>query len=518
MATHSDLLFVVFDDLAASVTGSSAEGPSDTPNLDRLAARGVRFVNAQCPSPLCAPARAAMLTGLSPLTTGIVGNFSAWSDHPQLNRATPLFQHLRNHGYRPMGTGKLFHNQRTQWRPDAWTHRDGTDGYGVAQSWGPWPWDGRAETARHWAPVRHPDLPPGLDIHDNMFCGLDLVPDVPPDPTLNAPGHHGWQLYGRPFRYLDDVDRDPLPDERNAAWVESMAESGRFDGSEPLLLAVGFNRPHGPWIVPRRSIDELEPRPSLATRYGPPEAGLPPLLRPESAESIDAPEGARWGYSKYQHVLEAGGDAMLDRWLRCYRASCRFADAQLGRVIAALDRIGRLDNMLVVVTSDHGYHLGEHGWLYKNSPWESACRVPLVISGPGIVRGQTCDTPVSTTGLFATICDRLGLDPHPHGHDLPLDDPGFADRLDHPIGPGDAVALTVIGSRHPPDATGRRPLDRQYYSLRTKEHRLIRCPDGTELFYNMTSDPCERHGMIDTSRDNRELNEARNRLAAIVPR
>jgi arylsulfatase A-like enzyme len=300
------------------------------------------------------------------------------------------------------------------------------------------------------------------------------VPEFKPDAAKDIPGYRGWRIYNRPYRYVTEEDREPLPDEACAGWAAQVL-SQRHD--KPFFLGVGFGRPHIPLYVPKKYFD-MFPADKIQ---------LPPY------KSDDTDDCARAllladpkGIEKFRLLHAAGGEEMWKRWIQAYLASVAFADDQVGKVLDALERSPHARNSIVILTSDHGFHLGEKDYIFKNSLWEESTRVPLVIDAPGITRDAApCDHPVSLIDMYPTIADLCGLPANPNsgGNGLPLD--GFSVRpfLENPRGgtwKGPSVAVTQLGAGA-----------RSHFSIRGRRWRYTLCANGEEELYDHAVDPNE---------------------------
>jgi arylsulfatase A-like enzyme len=363
MSTRPNVLTIICDDLRDTIDGIGGHPQLKTPNIDRLRTRGVRFTNAHCASPLCAPARAALWCGLYPHRTGNY-SFGHWRDNPVLKEAVPIQEHFRRSGYKVYGTGKVNHNgQEDETTYDEWGWND---------EFGPWPWKGSGRT--WWTP--HPDYVPLLEkteplvaphaqvieglSGESSYGPLSNRPTWPEDPEGRWPGHNGWMLYDQPFRYDGRTDRDLMPDERSAEWAEEILQRSH---AEPFMLMVGFNRPHTPLYVP----DEYLERFPLDTLE------LPPHLEGDlddcPADTMRAYQP--YGFDRFTLIRKVGGPENLLRYVQAYLAAVAFVDDQVGRIVDALEASPYADNTTIVFTADHGYHLGEKDIIFKDSPWGS---------------------------------------------------------------------------------------------------------------------------------------------------
>jgi len=485
-----NVVLIICDDLNDSVTGMGGHPQARTPNIDRLIARGVRFVNAQCNAPICGPSRASLWTGLYPHSTGYYGynqQANHWRRFPAMAQAVTLPEYFKANGYLVGGTGKVFHNgheDNSVWSPAA----AAVGGSGVRPSFGPTPWNGVARGGS-WSGCGHPSMPPPFhQAYWESFASLADVPVIPADPAHNLPGYAGWRLGDHPFRYVSETDRDRMPDELNAAWA---AERLRRPQPKPFLMIVGMNRPHMPRYAPQKYFDMFP----LETIQ------LPPYQKDDLADCAKIlwqnPEtGERLAQARaLPDLLAAGGEALWKRSVQSYLACVAFVDDQIGTIRDALDNGPLASNTIVIVTSDQGLHLGEKDNLSKTTVWEEVARLPLVIAGPGLATG-TCDHPVSLIDLYPTLIDLCGLptSPNARGNHQPLG--GFSLRpfLQNPATnqwAGPAVALSCCPGEEPVPNNTPAPKAKPHFSVRSRTHRYILCSDGEEELYDHSTDPNE---------------------------
>ena len=341
-----NVLFIMSDDLNNSL-GCYGHPLVKSPHIDRLADRGVRFERAYCQFPLCGPSRNSMLTGLYPNSTGIVRNGEIFRQTIPQHKS--LSQAFRLAGYFAGRIGKLYH-------------------YNVPRSIG---------TNGH-------DDPGSWELELNP-AGCDRLLEESEIFSL-VPGSFGGTLswYASPRDGLQHTDGMLATD---AEWV---LERCARDRSRPFFLAVGFYRPHTPYVAPQPYFDGY-PREQL------------PLVQGVAADLVDLPAPALGSQKPEQARLN---DDLRRQAIQAYFASITFMDAQVGRVLAALDRLGLTENTIVVFTSDHGYHLGEHGLWQKMSLFEESSRVPLIIAGPGVkATGSVVQAPVGHVDLYPTLAE-----------------------------------------------------------------------------------------------------------------
>lgn len=359
-AERPDVLFIAVDDLNDWVGHLGGHPQTKTPNIDRLAARGMAFTNAHSPSALCNPSRTALLTGLQPATSGVYGNAPDWRTVARFDGLPTLPRHFRDNGYRSFGAGKIFH-----------AHSFGVDGFAGYNDLAAW---------------------------DAFYPAIDRqLPDeiAPPNPPTNGnPVFDGFDWYA-----LTAAD-EATPDGQVVTWItrQLAAETG-----SPRFVAAGIYRPHLPWYVPKKyfrmhPLDKIE---------------LPPYLENDLEDVPEA--GARGTFGSreaHEWVLEA------DQWhagVQGYLASISFADAMVGRLIDALDASGRADNTIIVLWGDHGFHLGEKQRWRKMTLWEESTHVPLIIVAPGVTTpGSRSGEAVSLMDLYPTLTELAGLEVPSH--------------------------------------------------------------------------------------------------------
>lgn len=348
-AKRPNVLFLIADDLNNKL-GCYGEPQAKTPHIDRLAERGVRFDRAYCTFPLCGPSRNSFLTGLYPNSTGILANSQVFRQTIPTQQSMP--QVFRNSGYFAGRIGKLYH-------------------YNVPKSIG---------TNGH-------DDPGSWELELNP-AGVDRLEEEPQIVTL-TPNQFGGTLSWYASPKGDAYHTDALMAE-DAEWVLERCAKRR---DRPFFLAVGFFRPHTPYVSPKSYFD-LHPAKDM------------PVVQGVKEDQADIPAPGLGSYKKEQDKLT---DDLRREARQAYYASISFMDAQVGRVIAALDRLGLADNTIIVFTSDHGYHLGEHGLWQKQSLFEESSRVPLLLVAPGVATKGSVATPVSQVDLFPTLAELCGI-------------------------------------------------------------------------------------------------------------
>lgn len=344
-----NVLFIASDDLTCAL-GTYGNPIVKSPNIDRLAARGVRFDRAYSQFPLCNPSRASIMTGRRPDEIGVYNLTTHF--RAAMPDVVTLSQYFMNHGYFSARAGKIYH-------------------YGVPTQIG----------------TPGLDDPPSWNRTVNPK-GRDKLEEKQ---VSNLTPKYGL---GIALSYLaaEGTDHEQTDGKVADAAIEMM----RDHRDEPFFVAAGFYRPHTPYIAPKRYFD-LYPLESIPAPPNPTESlrGVPPvaLWRPQMF----------WGLNSIQQR----------EIIRAYYASVSFMDAQVGRLLDALDELGLTDNTIVIFWSDHGYLLGEHGQWQKQSLFEESARVPLIIAGPGVVKGQPSERVVELLDVYPTLVELAGLSGRP---------------------------------------------------------------------------------------------------------
>ncbi|MGQ0634876.1 MAG: sulfatase-like hydrolase/transferase [Planctomycetaceae bacterium] len=449
-----NVLFIVSDDLGARL-GCYGHPLVKSPNIDRLAARGVRFDRAYCQFPLCNPSRASFLTGLRPDTTGVYENLIHFREN--LPDIVTLPQAFRKAGYFVGRVGKLFHYSVPA--------SIGTDGHDDDASW------------------QERVNPRGRDKDDE--------PQITTiNESLRGPGRFGGTLS---WLAADGDDLEQTDGKIASAAIKLLDE--HRDG--PFFLGVGFFRPHTPFVAPKKWFELYSPNdirlPQVPAswRQTVPEAALA-LLKPEEEQLTDA---------RRREIIQA------------YHASTSFMDAQLGRVLDALERLQLADKTVVVFLSDHGYQLGEHLLWQKRALFEHAVRVPLVIAAPGRAAGKVCSRPVELVDLSPTLADLCGVAPPDK-----QDGKSLRPLLDDPQAPWDRPAYSQVAMhlKDVPATKRARSIDYFGHSVRTERWRYTEWDGGRKgaELYDEANDPDELQNLASSAPYQQSVAEMRKLLRA----
>lgn len=416
-----NVLFMISDDLN-NFLGCYGDPRAKTPNIDRLATRGVLFERAYCSYPLCGPSRNSILTGLYPNSTGILANAQIFRQTIPSQHSMP--QAFRLNGYFAARIGKLYH-------------------YNVPKSIG---------TNGH-------DDPGSWEMELNP-AGVDRMEEEPHIFSL-TPGQFGGTLSWYASPKSDAYHTDGLLAE-DAQWVLERCAKRK---DRPFFLAVGFFRPHTPFVAPLDPYFGFYPEHEM------------PIVKGVKEDQADIPLPGLGSHKREHDKLT---DNLRQQCVQAYYASISFMDAQVGRVMDTLDRLGLTDNTIIVFTSDHGYHMGEHGLWQKMSLFEESARVPMLVVAPGKgIRGSVVKTPVSQVDLFPTLAELCNVNPPSN-----LQGQSLVPMLKDSSVLGRGWALTqVVRNRGGARAgTGPREKSRLFfgYSLRTPRWRYTEWDDGDQ--------------------------------------
>jgi len=443
-----NVLFIVADDLNRML-GCYGDPLAKTPNLDRLAARSVRFERAYCTFPLCGPSRNSFLTGLYPNATGIFANAQIFRQ--AIPDQVSLSQAFRQAGYFAGRIGKLYHYNVPR--------SVGTDGHDDPASW-------------------------ELELNP---AGCDRLEEEPEIFSLKK-----WQ-FGGTLSWYASPKSDPHHTDgmiaRDAAWV--LERCGR-DRSRPFFLAVGFFRPHTPYVAPRKPYFDLHPAETM------------PVVGGIEEDQRDLPAAAIASGKREEAAMS---DDLRRQCRQAYTASISFMDAQVGHVLDALDRLGLADETVIVFTSDHGYHMGEHGLWQKRSLFEESAGVPLLIAAPGVAAaGGVAEVPVSQVDLYPTLAELCGVSPPKN-----LQGQSLVPLLRDPSQAGRGWALTQVDR-------GSKGGRRFGYSLRTPRWRYTEWDEGRagRELYDHDADPRELTNLAEAAEHAATVAELSTQLRAAV--
>ncbi len=439
---HPNVLFISVDDLNDWIGCMGGHPQSKTPNIDRLAASGTLFSNAHCPAPACNPSRTAIMTGISPAKSGVYDNRQKMRE--LLPDAELMPKYFSRHGYWSAGSGKLLH-------------------YFIdAQSWD-----------EYYPPKETEDPFPRTFYPENR--------------PVSLPRGGPWQYIETDWAALDVTDEEFGGDWLVSKWI---GDQLRQKHDKPFFLACGIYRPHEPWFVPRKYFDAFP----LETIQ------LPRGYKEDDLDDLP-PAGKRRGPNRYfAHINKHG---QWKHGIQGYLASIAFADAMIGRVLDALNSGPNRDNTIVVLWSDHGWHLGEKQHWQKFTGWRVCTRVPLIMRVPqgtpglsnGTQAGSKCDAPVNLLSLYPTLTQLAGLPDHETG-----DGPSLIPLLQDPDADWPHISVTHLN----------RPGN---FSLSARKWRYIEYDNGDRELYDIEQDPFEWTNLADQP----EYAEQRDQLKKLAP-
>jgi iduronate 2-sulfatase len=448
-----NVLLIVSDDLN-NLLGCYGDPLAKTPNLDKLAARGVRFEHAYCAYPLCGPSRNSFLTGLYPNTTGIHENNQLFRQSIPRQHSMP--QQFRLAGYLSARIGKMYH-------------------YGVPNAIGT---DGHDDPAS-WELQMNP-------------AGVDRAEEQPAGKIFSLkPGQFGATLswYASPKPDASHTDGMEAAD---AQWV---LERCAKDRSRPFFLAVGFFRPHTPYVSPQAYFD-MHPAKDM------------PVVAGVKENRADIPPAALMSGHPEQDTMS---DDQRRQARQAYAASISFMDAQVGKVVDTLDKLGLSNDTIIVFTSDHGYHTGEHGLWQKMSLFEESSRIPLLIVAPGTsTKGGVVKSPVAHVDLFPTLAELTGVKPPAN-----LQGQSLVPMLKDPNATGRGWAITQVMR-----GGGARSQAKHFfgYTLRTPRWRYTEWDEGREgkELYDHDADPHELTNLAMDAGHAKDIEELSQQLKAAI--
>ena len=468
VAQRPNVLFIAIDDLNDWVGCLGGHPQALTPNIDRLAARGVLFTNAHCASPACNPSRAAVFSGRQPGVTGVWSNQSGSLDkvYPDRRMLSTAFSEA---GYATFGTGKLLHSGG----------KDSFDEYyAVDQRWSP-----LGKRAVRYSSEELPSKGTDNPVHLTKDSrGREVRLPLNRMPSDRRPNRvDGESFDWGPF----DVPDSDFGDTKITDWAIKQLEKPR---DKPLLLGVGYYRPHIPLWAPERFFARFKESP----------AELPSILSNDLDDLSDT--GKQWA----TEAVTAGSHETVVRhqeWraaVEAYLACVTYIDEEVGRLLDGLDRSPIGEDTIICLWSDHGWHLGEKQHWGKWTGWERSTRVVMMMVPPANRRNRfakdaRCDQPVSLLDLYPTLTELCEIDPKTE-----LDGTSLVNLLEDPKL---KTGRTVVTS-----------FDRGNASARDTRWRYIRYADGSEELYDRETDPHEWHNVASQSRNE----EVKRRLSSVV--
>lgn len=425
--TRPNVVFLAVDDMNDFVGCLESRPNAITPNIDRLAARGVCFTNAHTAGVFCAPSRATIFSGQYASTTGCYMTPNYFVHHPEIES---LQMNFAKAGYSTLGAGKLFHHPAGAIDQRGWTTFFLRSQFQREGGWALESWSS--------------DTP---------------VPQPFPASVYNQ----GKEITGGLF-----LEWGAIPNEREGEMADTIradwaADQLKRNHDKPFFLACGFYAPHYPNYCPQKYFD-LYDRDAIET---------PAFKEDDLADLPDKIRKQRQNRKAFHYDKLVAMGAWKDA-LHGYLACTSYADAMVGRILKALESSSYAENTIVVLWSDHGYHLGEKGQWGKHTLWERTSNVPFVWAGPGVAKGARTDVTVSLIDIYPTVSEKCNL-------------PAPRQELE-----GISLASTL---KNPDEATDRTVylpyMNPGEYAVMNRDWRFIHYDDKNQELYNLQEDPHE---------------------------
>lgn len=437
-----NVLFVAFDDLNDWEGCLFGHPQTITPNINRLAEKGVLFTNAHCAGTMCCPSRASMITGLRPTTTGVYKN----TDTPNslYKEKQTLNKHFKENGYFVAGAGKIlhgFHYEENDWHE----------------------FQAKPKGKNIVGNRSNPNMENATIVSGNIMWGSFSSPD-----SLTFDGS-------------------------NADWV---SERLNRDHDKPFFLACGIFRPHIPWFNPEKYFDRFPLEEIELPIVNEDDLDDVPLSGKNIAYSITnfTMDDDLNNYEENEEHEMMKRDSLWEYAVRAYLASVSYADAQFGKLLDALENSKYADNTIIVLWSDHGWHLGEKEHWRKATLWEEVTRVPLIIYAPDKATNRRSSQPASLIDIYPTLIELCGL---------PIIDELEGESLvPQLIDPDTKRIIPAISSLTP-----------EFHSVRNEQFRYISYGNGQEELYDHSLDPREWANIA----DNPDYSEVKEKLKGFVP-
>mgnify|MGYP006284268949 FL=1 len=447
-AQDTNVLWISIDDLNNWVGYLQGHPQVKTPNMDRLAARGIAFTNAHCTTPLCKPSRTAILTGQSETANGVFRNGDDFN-HSDFQLIPEYFA---ENNYITYGTGKIHHNSIND---EIFQHY-----YNTMQRWSPFSSSKQVEYSEEELPSKGTDNP--RHVIENGPGGKTYVLPFNRMSSERSPGNPKGESFDWASYDLPDT---AFGDGRITNWAIDQLKEHEDD--HPFFMGVGYYRPHIPLYAPKKYFD-LYPIESIQ---------LPEVI---SNDLDDIPEAGR---ERALSAVTAGTHAHVvanHQWknaVQAYLACISFIDFQIGKILDYLDNSPYANNTVIVLFSDHGWHLGEKQAWGKWSPWLQSTNTPFIICPAGNTDGALCYEPVSLLDIYPTLIDMLGLP------EKTVSGVSLVPLFTNPALSTNRVVRTHVG--------------RGTYALSNAEWRYIYYENGDEELYNIRKDPMEFDNLIE---------------------
>ena len=455
---RKNVLFIVCDDLNTHVS-PSGYSPIHTPTLAQFSSEGMTFRRAFCQYPVCGPSRASFLSGLYPQSTGILNNTADIRKERPGTVSMPQF--FKKNGYWTASVGKVFHSPRHEHGEVAWNEfvRFDNDELPVVRL-------AREKfEAEHGSVEKRENRKKWKTLKKQAAAKLD---------AQTPPG------YGR-SGLTDEQHKDGKNARQVAKWLADEAY-----GEKPFFIACGIQKPHVPFLAPSKYFDLYPPNKITFTRD-----------RPELWDSLPSSAISK-RYASFGFELGKENESLRREYMQAYHACVSFIDAQIKIVLDQLKKSGQWDNTVIIITSDHGYHLGDHFLWGKVTLFDIGAKVPFIIRAPGLTKpGTTSEAMVELIDIYPTFAELAGLTAPGH-----LQGVSLRPLLGHPDRQGKKKYAYSVVSRG----------QKLGYALRNQRWRYGKWPDGEEL-YNLTNDPQEKKNLAEQPQVAERLKELRELLS-----
>lgn len=436
-----NVLFIVCDDLNTHVSSSGYE-QIQTPAFDHLAANGMTFNRAFCQYPVCGPSRASFLSGLYPESTGVTDNKADIRDTRPNSVTMPQF--FQQHGYWTAAVGKVFHNAAADHGRIAWS-------------------DAPVRFTNDELPVVTAARKQFEKLHGSSTDGKNrrawrnaMKAVLDPLNAQTPPGHGRSGL-------RDEQHKDGKNARQVVQWLR-----GQNNGDKPFFIALGIQKPHVPFLAPDKYFDMY---PTEEITFHKDDRRLWDTLPGDAINKR---------YTAFGFELGIENASRRREFMQAYHACVSFVDAQIGLVFDELKKQGQWDNTIIVLTSDHGYHLGDHFQWGKVTLFDIGAKVPFIVRVPGVTRnGSRSESMVELIDIFPTLASLADLNPPDH-----LQGVSLIPQLHDP---------SSLDSRHYAYSIVRRGT-KTGYAIRNQHWRYGLWPNGEEL-YDLTTDPHERNNL-----------------------
>jgi iduronate 2-sulfatase len=440
-----NVLFIAVDDLKP-VLGCYGDKLAKTPNMDKLAARGMLFEKAYVNQAVCAPSRNSLMLGIRPQTMGLYDLKTYFRDIPVYSNVVSMGQTFMKNGYVAQSLGKVYHaslNDKASWSVPSWEAKGET--YAIEENRSP-------------VGEKKGTTTEAGEVEDNYYADGKIADEA--------------------VVRLKQFKANP---------------------EQPFLLMVGFHKPHLPFVSPKKYWDQFKPGEFSLAEFTTSPEGAPAYAGTTSGEIMQ--------YQKMPVDKLPIPDDYARNLIHGYYAATSYTDAQVGKVIAALDKLGMAENTIIVLWGDHGWHLGDHGMWCKHTNYEQATRIPILISGPGIKAGQRTSALIETVDLYPTLLELTGQSTPETGiAGMGLDGKSVVPVLKDPSQKVNDYVFHAYPRAEKTEDTKRKLIGR---AVRSDRYRLVEWKEPNDPaekaaieLYDYQADPLEKKNL---AKDNPEL-------------